>query len=290
MVITPENSNSKPLDAMFPLSFQNFVIQNLIELANYAYEQQVTRQRYMIVASYQCLEAASIDFNSDGEVHSINQGIWRTRLSHIDLPGYKQHLVNSYGELEAIESHIAAANRILDLINPEQQCLLYLQQGIFLPELDFYCNDERIISDVVDFPVTLSDWYKSTNVTATNRKLLTQLELELELFKWLQIHGVEVERQVATKNNHRLDLQLLCRMMLELKAGKVTGDDVCQAIDYHATYQRPWKRLNRQLMSKCQRQSIWLLNTSTYNWAHLISDCQGVDASYHCCVPNCSGN
>jgi hypothetical protein len=36
-----------------------------------------------------------------------------------------------------------------------------------------------------------------------------------------------------------MDLWIPGRCFLELKKGKVTGDDICQAIDYCAEYQKP---------------------------------------------------
>jgi hypothetical protein len=73
------------------------------------------------------------------------------------------------------------------------------------------------------------------------RKKSSHLERkkEDELYYWLVHQGVKVERQVKTSYNHRLDLWIPGKLMLELKAGRVTGDDVCQAIDYYATYKRP---------------------------------------------------
>jgi hypothetical protein len=65
----------------------------------------------------------------------------------------------------------------------------------------------------------------------------TEQKLETDLYDWLLNQGVEVESQVKT-SNHRLDLWIPGKLMLELKAGKVSGDDVCQAIDYYSTYQR----------------------------------------------------
>jgi hypothetical protein len=71
-------------------------------------------------------------------------------------------------------------------------------------------------------------------------KLRQQPEQKLEdgLYDWLRIKGVDVERQVTTAK-HRLDLWIPNKAMLELKQGRVSGDDVCQAIDYAATYQMP---------------------------------------------------
>lgn len=81
-----------------------------------------------------------------------------------------------------------------------------------------------------------------------------QLEQKLEdqLYDWLRIKGVEVERQVAT-SKHRLDLWIPNKAMLELKQGRVSGDDVCQAIDYAATYQMPIVLVGTGLSSAASR-------------------------------------
>lgn len=62
-------------------------------------------------------------------------------------------------------------------------------------------------------------------------------QLERELTLWLMASGIHVETQVTTQK-HRLDLWIPSKMILELKAGKVTADDVCQAMDYYSRYQR----------------------------------------------------
>ncbi|MBW4638577.1 MAG: hypothetical protein KME05_10130 [Gloeocapsa sp. UFS-A4-WI-NPMV-4B04] len=253
-MVIPENSNTTLDEARFPLSFEDFISKQITPLAKYAYEQTVTRNRNILVASYQCLQARSIDTDTDGNVININGAEWETRISCVDINSYKQHLVNFYGEQENINCHTDAIEQIFELLDPERQCWLYLQQGIFLSEHHVYCLDEQIVSNLVEFPVSLSSWYQSSFVTP-NRKPRQQPEqnLEIELFNWLQIHGVEVERQVSTKNHHRLDLWISGRMMLELKAGKVTGDDVCQAIDYYATYQRPIILIGKGLSTAASR-------------------------------------
>lgn len=247
-------SNTTLVEATYPLSFEDFVSQQFAPIAKYAYEQAVTRNRNIVVASYQCLEATSIDTDRDGNVISINNAKWQTRIGCVDINSYKQHLANFYDAQDEINCHTDAVQNILELLDPDRQCWLYLQQGIFLPEHHVYCLDGQIISNLIEFPVSLSTWYQSSFVTA-NRKPRQQIEqeLELELSNWLQIHGVEVERQVATKSHHRLDLWIPGRMMLELKASKVTGDDVCQAIDYYATYQRPIVLIGKGLSTAASR-------------------------------------
>lgn len=239
-MLIPENSNTTLDEATFPLSFEDFMSQQIAPLAKYAYEQSVTRNRNILIASYQCLEARSIDADTDGNVVSISGGKWTTRISCVDINSYREHLINFYVAQENLDCHADAVERILELLDPDHQCWLYLQQGIFLPEHNIYHLDEQIVSNLVEFPVSLANWHQSSFVTAPRQpRQQPEQELELELFNWLQIHGIEVERQVSTKSNHRLDLWIPGRMMLELKARIVTGDDICQAIDYYATYQRP---------------------------------------------------
>lgn len=69
------------------------------------------------------------------------------------------------------------------------------------------------------------------------RRCQTEAKKEKELYGWLRSKGVEAERQVSTRA-HRLDLWIPGKLMLELKAGKVSADDICQALDYFATYDR----------------------------------------------------
>ena len=255
IVLISENSNITLDKTTFPLRFEDFVSQQITPIAKYAYEQAVTRNRNILVVSYQCLEARSIDADIDGNVIGINGAKWNTRISYADINSYREHLVNFYVEQQKnLNSHADTIERIFELIDPDRQCWLYLQQGVFLPEHHVYWLDNQIVSNLVEFPVSLSSWYQSSFVTAHRKpRQQPELELELELFNWLQIHGVEVERQVSTKNNHRLDLWIPGRMMLELKARIVTGDDVCQAIDYYATYQRPILLVGKGLSSAASR-------------------------------------
>ena len=77
-------------------------------------------------------------------------------------------------------------------------------------------------------------------------------QLEDELYDWLRLNGVAAERQVTTRK-HRLDLWVPGEIMLELKAGRITGDDVCQAIDYQSTYQKPILLVGKGLSTAASR-------------------------------------
>lgn len=75
----------------------------------------------------------------------------------------------------------------------------------------------------------------STVISVSRQKKEFLFESKLEAF--LQVNGIEVERQVAS-NQKRIDLWIPGQLMIECKAGKVTGDDICQAVDYLATFER----------------------------------------------------
>jgi hypothetical protein len=85
-----------------------------------------------------------------------------------------------------------------------------------------------------------------------NPRQKPEQKLEDQLYDWLRIKGVDVERQVTTAK-HRLDLWIPSKAMLELKQGRVSGDDVCQAIDYAATYQMPIVLVGTGLSSGASR-------------------------------------
>jgi hypothetical protein len=58
---------------------------------------------------------------------------------------------------------------------------------------------------------------------------------EDEVFSFLEHRGFAPLRQVKS-GNLRMDLLVPGQLVIELKAGKVTADDVCQAIDYLASH------------------------------------------------------
>jgi hypothetical protein len=63
-------------------------------------------------------------------------------------------------------------------------------------------------------------------------------DLEKELLDWLFSYGIQADSQVKT-SKHRTDIWIPSKCFLELKRDKVTGDDVCQAIDYCVEYKMP---------------------------------------------------
>jgi len=118
---------------------------------------------------------------------------------------------------------------VLHRIDPERQIVIQLTG----------CPEQSNVI-VVDCGVPVPYFWlkqKSAARVKLKRNSDTERQLEIDLQAWLLSFGVNVESQVTT-HNHRLDLWIPGKLMLELKAGKVAGDDVCQAIDYYATYQR----------------------------------------------------
>lgn len=63
-------------------------------------------------------------------------------------------------------------------------------------------------------------------------------DLEKELLEWLFSYGIEADNQVTT-SKHRTDIWIPSKCFLELKRDKVTGDDICQAIDYCVDHKMP---------------------------------------------------
>lgn len=73
---------------------------------------------------------------------------------------------------------------------------------------------------------------------AVKRKIDQKERLfESKLEAFLQVNEISVERQVCSTGK-RLDLWIPGQLMIECKVGRITGDDVCQAIDYLATFER----------------------------------------------------
>ena len=102
------------------------------------------------------------------------------------------------------------------------------------------CLGKQVFADLALFlssEINIEECLSKNCIVSKTRQQPEQ-KLEDQLYDWLRIKDIDVERQVATAK-HRLDLWIPSKAMLELKQGRVSGDDVCQAIDYAATYQMP---------------------------------------------------
>lgn len=81
-------------------------------------------------------------------------------------------------------------------------------------------------------------WGAKKQKPAAKKVVVLEKTLEQSLLAWLNSHGVKADNQI-TAGRHRMDLWIPGECFLELKKGKVSGDDVCQAIDYCAARQKP---------------------------------------------------
>jgi hypothetical protein len=79
---------------------------------------------------------------------------------------------------------------------------------------------------------------KVVRTSQPRKQMVCEKNLEEDLLKWIRSRGIDAENQIAT-SKHRMDVWILGKCFMELKKGKVNGDDVCQSIDYCAEYQLP---------------------------------------------------
>lgn len=126
-------------------------------------------------------------------------------------------VLSSVRENEMVENEFCLIHAIA--IETEQKERLFALETQSFE--DWFCF-EKTTSQAVNFP-------------KSRQKKEFDFESRLEAF--LQVNDIEVERQVAS-NEKRIDLWIPGQLMIECKAGKVTGDDICQAVDYLATFER----------------------------------------------------
>lgn len=96
---------------------------------------------------------------------------------------------------------------------------------------------------------------ESSRKQATEKKQQIPLEKvkEDELYDWLRLHGVNIERQVKTSSKQFVDLWVPGKMMIEIKRGNVTANDVCQCIDYAAEYRLPIILIGEKITGNASR-------------------------------------
>jgi hypothetical protein len=78
----------------------------------------------------------------------------------------------------------------------------------------------------------------NSSVGKKKRTMVLEKDLESDLLKWIHSRGFDAENQIST-SKHRMDIWIPGKCFLELKRGRVSGDDICQAIDYCAEYKLP---------------------------------------------------
>lgn len=112
------------------------------------------------------------------------------------------------------------------------QCQEFVQKSI---EEEMQAAQEKTsgstLDDFLDVRLPVTPKRKSSKPKKLER------DLEAELLYWLDQRGVMAEQQVASRGK-RTDVWIPGKCFLELKRGRVTGDDVCQAAKYFTLYSR----------------------------------------------------
>lgn len=65
-----------------------------------------------------------------------------------------------------------------------------------------------------------------------SKKPILEIQKEDELYNWLRLQGLDAHRQVKTTSGNKLDIWIPNRIIIELKRNNVSGNDVCQAMEY----------------------------------------------------------
>lgn len=64
-------------------------------------------------------------------------------------------------------------------------------------------------------------------------------EKETDLYDWLRLQGLDAHRQVKTSSATILDIWIPNQLIIELKRNNVTGNDICQAMEYIQSHHLP---------------------------------------------------
>lgn len=158
-------------------------------------------------------------------------------ISLEDLRQFWQYLYKEKGK-EYISSCI-------NLANIKKQLIVFCQWD-FQPEFFDGCTyddylEERASRAVrnIGFAPRPFNWAAEQEkvVQKPAKKLTLEKNLEQDLLLWLHSKGIQADTQVLTAR-HRTDIWIPGKCFLELKKGRVSGDDICQAMDYCCEYKR----------------------------------------------------
>ena len=83
--------------------------------------------------------------------------------------------------------------------------------------------------------------------------IVSEQNREDVLYDWLRLEGVNAERQVQTTSKHCIDLWIAEKLMIELKKSSVTGNDICQCIEYASEYKLPIVLIGDKLTTAASR-------------------------------------
>lgn len=92
---------------------------------------------------------------------------------------------------------------------------------------------------------------KKTKTTSSPKK--KESLLESELYDWLILNSIPAFRQAKKTTGNVNDIWIPDTMFLELKRGSVTGNDVCQAIEYYSESKIPVVLVGDKITTKASK-------------------------------------
>jgi hypothetical protein len=171
----------------------------------------------------------------------------RATITYSSVRWLKQVYIDCFGEagIAYVESNYALAKA-------RQQYLVYCKWNWHLEGMDGASNIDEAIEylksnltqpiDYLGFVPKPFSWGLNTEAPFVVKKEKTasvpEKSLEHSLLDWLHAKGIKADNQIST-SRHRTDIWIPGKCFLELKKSKISGDDVCQAMDYCTEYKKP---------------------------------------------------
>jgi hypothetical protein len=169
--------------------------------------------------------------------------VYKVRLGITDVDILKSVDLGQDPGFKAFDS-IDLIVKLVNIVPRSQRVPVLIRWEWDEQAMDILDIDQQIaylpIEHVSSIPIPFQWAPEPVKPTPSKSKVVKPLEKDLEsdLLKWLHMRGIQADNQIKT-SKHRMDLWIPGKCFLELKTGKVSGDDVCQAIDYCAEYKLP---------------------------------------------------
>ena len=112
---------------------------------------------------------------------------------------------------------------------------------------------DRIPISGITMLVSLAECQKQEKSKLKKESQALEREKEAHLYNWLRINGIDAERQVKTSSDHFMDIWIPGKMMIEVKRGNITANDVCQCIEYASEYKLPIILIGEKISGSASR-------------------------------------
>jgi hypothetical protein len=177
------------------------------------------------------------------------------------FPGCVEHLVSTISNIEKGQESpktIQGLNFLFAQIasTEDNSEFVFVNSMHYHPEefdsrrgcMVFYKGDDGSTKEVlvdqmpiggITMTINLAECQKQEKSKQKEKSQELEREKETQLYNWLRINGIDAERQVKTSSNHFMDIWIPGKMMIEIKRGNVTANDVCQCIEYASDYKLP---------------------------------------------------